>query len=258
MFLQSTVVPICTYRVENGRATVLDVLGTAFFIDRVGHFLTARHVTALGDAALKQGLNVGIVVKDDGGKDHNSLIAPITAVEDAPPPYDVSLGKAPYKCEVADLYLSNHQVELWHDVASYGYPLSAKGGPPENLTVNIRSLKGYIQRIIQPNELQELLGKHPAAYELSFLIGQGASGSPLFFMDQRKALVIGICVGSYRSEILEHMIKEIKDEKTIFQEKLVKIEQFGIAQIISPLLTRWRPELTGRRTLIDLQRETLP
>ena len=54
------------------------------------------------------------------------------------------------------------------------------------------------------------------------------------------------------------MIKEIEDEKTIFQEKLVKIEQFGIAQIISPLLTRWRPELTGRRTLIDLQKETLP
>jgi hypothetical protein len=258
MFLQSTVVPICTYKVESGRATVLSTIGTAFFIDRNGHFMTAKHVILAGDVARKAGVKVGLVVKDDGGKLATSSVAPILSVEDAPEPFDVSIGSAGYKCDVADLYLSSVLVDVWQDVATYGYPLSAKSGPPESFSANIRCLKGYVQRIIAQDELHALSGKHPVGYELSFLIGQGASGSPLFYFEGNRSWVIGICVGSYRSEVTEHIISEVKEGGDTFTEKLTKVEQFGIAQAIHPLMLNWKPELSERKTLLALQRDSLP
>ena len=66
MFLQSYVVPCCTYSINNDKADIVSVEGTAFFINSKGVLLTARHVIEDGIAtASKKNLILGIAVKGD-------------------------------------------------------------------------------------------------------------------------------------------------------------------------------------------------
>ena len=68
--------------------------------------------------------------------------------------------------------------------------------------IGMRCQKGYIQRVIAKGEIK--IGPAAPAYELSFNVSRGLSGAPLFMSRHPKDIVIGVCVGSTRSELIDY------------------------------------------------------
>lgn len=145
--------------------------------------------------------------------------------------------------------LQEREVEVWQDVATYGYPLNALSHDPEELlSLNLRCHKGYIQRLLRSGETY--LGNNPASFELSFMLSRGLSGAPLFIHQQPKDIVIGVCVGSVKSETVEHEFLEVDDAGKSYSEKKVSVEQYGLAHDLLPLY-QWKPKLLEGKTLIE-------
>jgi hypothetical protein len=240
MYLQSYVCPVCLYSVEEGIATIRELIGTSFFLNSFGLLVSARHVfeSALSNSTAK-GFRTGIVVKDQGGKSLTSVICPLDRFEAAPDPFDIAIAVLNYRCSTL-LIADDITIQEWADVATLGYPIDAVSGPISKLNLNLRCLKGYVQRPLRPGDLH--LGGNPPAFELSFLLGRGLSGAPLFKHAQPKDIVIGVCVGSSRTEVVEDEFTEIQADGRKYTEKRLKIDQFGVAHDMRPLLD-WKPGL---------------
>lgn len=253
MFLQSYVTPICLYEVLNGSAVIRELIGTSFIVGSRGLLVSARHVfESARTNSLSKGLQVGIVAKANNGTDAASEIVPINDYEFAPAPYDIGVALTGYKCQ-SPLRLTPLDVTEWAEIATLGYPLQAVSGPSEGLNLNLRCHRGYIQRRIRPGDLK--IGNHPESFELNFLIGTGVSGAPLFVHKGNVDVVIGVCVGSIRTEVIEDEFIEVQDDGTKYKELKLKIEQFGIAHEIR-LLLDWRPKLFGGLSLREMSEVT--
>jgi len=242
---EEIIVPFCSFNVRNEKCFINKLYGTAFFISSEGYFLTARHVieNALSELSDKD-TYIGLCVK---GKNLENRMASLLHYEYAPDNIDVAIGKIDYKT-LNEFMILDAEISIWQDVATLGYPENALLNTDSgSLFIKTRAHKGYIQRIIDPNEISNL-GNHKRLFELNFSITTGLSGSPLFTNHKEKLRLIGICTGSYSSEIVEFYREEIEENGTPFKEKRVKVEQFGIAQNIHDLL-KWAPQLLKGETL---------
>ncbi|KFZ32122.1 hypothetical protein IDSA_05500 [Pseudidiomarina salinarum] len=248
MFLQSYVFPICLYSLIDGKANIQELIGSGFFINDGGCFLTAKHVieSAVASATAKDCL-VGLVLKGENGKSEKSVICELKDYEFAPDGYDIAIGVIDYHCESL-LTLGERNVEPWQDVVTYGYPLHAVSGNPELLRLNIRCHKGYVQRLLRPEDAT--LTPIPKGFELSFLLSRGLSGSPLFIHQQQKDIVVGVCVGSFRTELIEDEYLEVMENGSEYKETKLKIEEYGIAHDIRPLHS-WKPKILNGTSLFE-------
>ena len=166
-FLQSYVVPICTYEQIDGAAHVRSSQGTAFFINNCGIFLTAAHVVrdSLKYAERRDEI-VGICLKGDNGQTEESFMAEVCHYEFAPEPFDIAIGIVPYFTD-SPLRLARKEVSPWQEVATLGYPLSASVfDDNDGNWMNLRAHRGYVQRSTLPRDMR--LGKHPNGIELNF------------------------------------------------------------------------------------------
>jgi hypothetical protein len=247
MFLQSAVVPVCLYTEEHGKAVLQKHLGTAFFVGKSGYCLTARHVLeqALSEAKKRDCL-VGLGVKGDNGKSPDNFVAKVDKFEFAPAPYDIAAAQANYYPNVT-IKLDCFAASVWQEIAALGYPESAAVTDKEALWMNIRGYRGYVQRATLPRDLP--IGKHPNGYELSFLLGPGSSGAPIFTIPEE--ILIGVGVGSYKSEHLEDELLEVSDAGKEYRERRLRIEQFGFAHDVQGVL-EWRAEIFEGRTLREV------
>lgn len=251
MYLQSYIVSVVLYEHKEQGVNVLEVIGTGFFINTEGYFLTAAHViSAAHKKAKEKKLQIGIVVKGENGKSPKSYISPLLTTENAPAPYDIALGHIDYKLEAQCLLLTFKQmdIEVWQRVATCGYPLNAISGDPANIKINLRAHKGIVQRILAPGDVA--IVDNPAAYELSFLIGTGISGSPLFIANNPKDIVIGVCVASSRSEEVDEIV-EISEEGKTYRETKMSITEFGIAHDVMSLW-EWKPKLLDGKKFSEI------
>ena len=162
-----------------------------------------------------------------------SFIAPVLEDEAAPEPYDACLLQTDYLNRRTFLTFGGPPVEVWQDVATCGYPINALTGPPEALFLNLRAHRGYVQRILKPDDLP--FGPHPAGFELSFLLSRGLSGAPLFVKGKFKDIAIGICTSSMRSETIENQRTEVLEGGETYRELQLRIDEFGVAQDLRPL-----------------------
>jgi len=119
------------------------------------------------------------------------------------------------------------------------------------MKINLRAQRGHIQRLIAPNELP--FDENPPAFELSFLISRGMSGSPIFIHSQPRDIVVGVCVSSFRSETIDDEFIEVRDDGSKYVERKMKIEEFGIAHDLRPLLD-WKPSVLSGDSLGDVFR----
>ncbi len=249
--LEDYVVPVCEF-VRQGDVAILRRLeGTAFFIGKDGLFLTAAHVLRSVEARRKETSDlVGLVVKDHADP-KLSRLSVIQAYDYAPEPYDIAIGRTYFYSRSWFSAPPSKAIAGWQDVAALGYPETALNASPDKFNVHLRTLKGYVQRPIAENELPAL-GRHPSAYELNFPITAGMSGSPLFVADGPKAnRLVGVCVGSYSAEVTEYRRVEVRDAGEKYEERQIKVEQYGIAQAVEGLLD-WKPNVAGNRTLREL------
>lgn len=247
-FLQSVVAPVGIYIETPEQILVQQIFGTGFFIDASGHFLTARHVldAAKADAAAINA-KLGIFPMQVVGDQKVNLTAPIVEIENAPLPFDITLGRAPYHCKTF-FELARREVEVWQDVATMGYPTNTSEKTAAQYRIQQRAHKGYIQRCI-PSE-RMTVGTHPDCFEVNFPITEGMSGAPLFI--HRGALddLIGICVGSVRSQIVDYQSLELTEDGGKYSEKTMRIEEYGIAHDIRGLLD-WKPVMLAGKSLFE-------
>jgi hypothetical protein len=246
MFLQSYVTPICLFVDEDGIANLRKLIGTAFFVGRAGYYLTARHVLEQAFAeSVKDGREVGLVVKGNNGELDKDHVVKLNRYEFAPRPFDIAAGWVKYHPH-SPFKVKPFEVHMWQEVAALGYPESASIMDGEALWMNLRGYRGHIQRPTVPRDMPS--GRHPNGFELDFLLGPGSSGGPVFTPDE---VLIGVGVGSFKSEHLDEAITEIDDDGKVYREQRVRIEQFGFAHDISGLLD-WRAEIFGGASLQEV------
>ena len=217
-FLQSYVIPVCLYEEQSGAVFIREFLGTAFFVNSRGLFLTAAHV--LKNALLRStttGWKIGLCQNGEEGLSPNSVMCPIREYEFAEKPYDIAIGISTMPSETL-LTLTQLEVSAWQDVATLGYPSSIAGGDVERFDIGLRCLKGYVQRVVQPGEIK--VAFHPISFELSFPVSSGLSGSPLFVHRTPKDILVGVCVGSIRfpdrpSVVIDHLGGDVTLNKRV-------------------------------------------
>jgi len=250
-FLQCVVATICRVTVREERLYVEQLHGTGFFVSRKGHLITARHVIEKGNAdiAARGGFLAFFPKKDNGS---GSWCLPLVRYEFAPSPFDIAICETNFESKTFYRILGR-EVGVWQDVAAIGYPMSVVRVTSEAYEVHARFHRGYIQRVLQPGQL--LVGKNPQAFEVNFAITQGLSGGPLFIYNPQHDFLIGVCVGSIESRVVAYEEVEVRDGNERFEERVARIEEFGVAHDIRPLCD-WRPQLLAGRSLAELSAET--
>lgn len=241
-FLQSVVAPIGRYTETDAAFIVHKIHGTGFFVGTGGHFFTARHV--LEDAfaeATSLGQKVGIFPLQETPLGKKNISIQIKTYERAPDQIDIAIGCTPYCCK-SFLRLASPDVEVWQDVATLGYAEDVMNKTDEKYEIQQRVHKGYIQRKIPADRIR--LGPKADSFELSFKITAGMSGSPLFIHKGEFDVVIGVCVGTSRSQIVDYEHIEIIDGGITYKERILRVEEFGLAHDIRPLM-QWAPKTIG-------------
>ena len=247
--LQDYVIPICSAEMSGGAAQLRRLLGTAFFINGEGVFLTARHVLQEIPQAQFHELVYGLCIKSEDTSAAN-VFAILRGWESAPEPYDIALGRVDARSRSWFSRPEGIRAAPWRDVAALGYPETGLNTAAGNFNIHARMLKGYVQRLVDAGEI-ELIAPHPVCYELSFAVTSGMSGAPLFAAEGGRQELKGVCVGSYSAEVTEYRSTLVEDDGRRLEERSVKVEQIGIAECLLPLLA-WTPEILGGRSLADL------
>lgn len=238
-YLQSYVTKVVSYEERPDFASVRQVHGTAALIGPSGEFITAAHVLKEAVAACRgTGRKVAaapMVKHRDGNV--SSVVVEILRSEDAPAPYDIAVFKTAF-VGATPLRIADVDVDVWQDCATLGYPAQATMPAGDIVEVQSRALKGYIQRKV-PAGRAERPG-HPDSFELSFVVTRGMSGSPLFLYQGQSDALIGICVGSIRSEIVATDIEPFEPG-----QRVVRLEEYGWAHDVRGL-REWAPTIFGK------------
>jgi hypothetical protein len=246
-YLETYMMPVCRFEEAAGTALIRAFHGTAFFINDSGVFLTARHVVENGQKDINaKGGFLGLCVRPPGPG--GNVACPIGSVDYADMPYDVCVGRAAGKFRTM-LTLANVQVHAWRDVATYGYPETALNVSPTEFWMYGRGFRGYVHREVKKGHL--LGTDHPDAFETSFSMPPGLSGAPLFIHQLPRDVVVGICVGVNRGESTEFLLEEVVENGEVRREKRVRIEEYGLAHDLRPLLD-WQPAGFGGLTLLAI------
>lgn len=240
MFLETSVVPVCRFEIHPVKMVIIkEMYGTVFFINNSGIFITAAHVINDCVEAIKlYGGTIGLCVKGENGKSPANFMAPVIGWELAASPYDIAIGKVGfYGCET-HLKLADIKIDVWKDVATYGYPSTIEviDKALDSYQINLRAHKGYIQRLITTENkvFNGVNGDiHPSSFETNFTMNRGLSGAPLFVNGDT---VVGVCVGNISCEYRGD------------------IDNYGIAHDMRPLLS-WQPKILGNKTLLEVSSE---
>jgi hypothetical protein len=117
-----------------------------------------------------------------------------------------------------------------------------------------RGFKGYVHREVKAGQLPG--SPHPDRFETSFRMPPGLSGAPLFVSDGGRHVVIGVCVGVNTSELTDYLVEEVTANGAVNRERRVRIEEYGIAHDLHPLLDSRPPVFKGRT--LRMSRATRP
>jgi hypothetical protein len=246
MYLETYIVPVCSFEVATGAARICECFGTAFFIDEAGTFITAGHVVRDGYASTENSnMFLGLCPRPTGSE--TNVACRIVKHELAPAPFDVAFGKVDQSFPT-NLTLASAVVGTWRDVATYGYPVTSQNVSAEGFWMYGRGFKGYVHREIGKGHLRG--GNHPDAFETSFSMPKGLSGAPLFVRAEPKDIVVGVCVGTNRGESVEFLLEELQKDGTVRIERSSRIEEYGLAHDLRPLL-QLRSRVLGDRTLAE-------
>ncbi|MBP0118345.1 MAG: trypsin-like peptidase domain-containing protein [Candidatus Nitrotoga sp.] len=246
-FFETFIVPVCRFSEAFGSASICEFFGTAFFINGNGVFLTASHVMDAANKSIKMsGDFIGLCPRPIDG--NVNVACRITSFDKAKSPYDICVGIVDANYPTL-LTLADVPVDTWQDVTSWGYPGTAQNRTAGEFWMYGRGFKGYIHRLATTGQMPGV--PHPDAFEISFSVPQGLSGSPLFTQGPQMYSVIGVCTGVNRGETTEYLSEELQENGMLTRERHVKIEEYGIAQSLRPLLD-WQPANLDGRTLREV------
>lgn len=222
---------------KEGLADAKRLIGSGFFLNREGLFLTAGHVAQAFDSG-----KAGIIYKADPSRD--PLLNRVAWIEEYEiGPSDLAIGRVSVRAHTFFDRLGTIE-GMWADVVACGYAESALLLGGGRFKSPIRGLKGHVQRTIDDGREDDLpvAGK---VYELSFPIPRGMSGSPLYRAQDNALSLVGVCVASRSAEMVDFEDTTVESDGSKYSERRVRIEQYGVAVAIETAMN-WVPELLGR------------
>lgn len=240
--IEESVFPICHFEMKGDLADAKLLLGSGFFINQNGLFLTAGHV-AQAFSRTKPGL---LFKPDPVNQPYLNRVAWIDQYEVGPS--DVAVGKVEITTHTFFDRIGTAE-GIWADVVACGYAESALLLGGDRFKSPIRGLKGYIQRAIADGRENDIPvdGK---IYELNFPIPRGMSGSPLYRVRDGAVELVGLCVASHTVEMVDFEHISVDDDGKKYSERKVRAEQYGIATAVESALD-WTPAMLGK-SLRDL------
>lgn len=237
--MQSVVASICRAVEKNGSIYIEQLHGTGFYINESGLIMTARHVLENGYLDIKE--NGGILVFCPFIDDiFGFTVLPITSHEFAPENFDIAICRSHLAASKTFYRFGDITVGPWKNIATHGYPASVVHKTAEEFKIQTRYHKGYVQREVPENRM--LSGNNPPLFELSFPITLGLSGAPLFIHAEPKDYLVGVCVGTTQSQLVIYEETSVEEDGDRYQERTVKVEEFGIAHDIRAL-SQWKPNI---------------
>lgn len=195
--------------------------GTGFGFREPGLVLTAAHVVAAATEARSVLLRL---------RDGTFLQATTIAVH---PTADVAAlrfepGQTLRTFQLAEPPAGLTDHHLGTEVGSYGYPYRQEG--PNRITLEPRLLTGDIQRCFQ----YEQGNRRYHAYETSFPVTPGQSGSPAF-LTNRVTSVVGVLTTNFQSSTIIDEYEEHVEEGQRELHRITKVVSYGIAAALAPL-----------------------
>ena len=245
------VFPICELR----RATPADDFsvhqfhGTGFAIGSSGYFLSAHHVIEQRSVVAAQG--------------HGYIAALVTNVRDGKRRWEPVRVIEVERCQQKDVVIGKLERPLpgfftsrnddaygWEDVHVFGYPDSLKSDfqTSTRLQFTPKFLKGYVTRRLESSDV--LNAAWAPAYELSFPVPLGVSGSPVFRTGPDHSL-LGIALASVESTLSVYERTDVVGPNETLRESVRKVEQVGLAARLHELRD-WRPMLANGARLGEL------
>jgi hypothetical protein len=192
-------------------------IGSGFWIDTKGHFITCKHVFEnVADEELP-----AIGQPFGNRRDH---YVPILSSY-AHPKFDIAVGKAPASSVTGVLAHYRGTVGIGVDVQAFGF--TDAGKEQMSYQLDVRLLRGYISRC-SPDSLGL---PSPSLLEVSFGSPSGFSGTPLLVGRE----VIGILYRNVDSKLEAYSINETTENGAHFKEIAYRIYEYGIAHNLSEL-----------------------
>jgi len=193
-------------------------LGSGFWVDNQGHFLTCKHV--LQELTPGQCPAIGQPFGD--ARDRH-----IRVVESKMhPTLDMAMGTA--QPSSPSQFLPPHLLDIFPglDVTAFGF--TEWGKLDDSLNIDVRYLKGHVTRTsTEPSGLPT-----PYVVEVSFGCPSGFSGAPLLADFQ----VVGMLYGNVETKIQGYSLNEVQDGDKQYRETAYRIYEYGLCHRISDLV----------------------
>ena len=186
-------------------------IGSGFWVDSVGHFLTCHHVLE----NLKEGQCPAIA--KPFGEERDRYI-PIIASE-AHPKFDFAMGTVKLVQPSKFLPLYEGPVVPGLDVSAFGFTEWEKSG--QSLQIDARYLKGHVTRT--SDESQGL--PTPKLVEVSFGSPSGFSGTALL-VDFK---IAGMLYSNVETKLNSYSITEVLDGNSEYRETAYRIYEYGLS-----------------------------
>ena len=192
-------------------------IGTGFWIDEDGLFLTCKHVIeSLADdemPAIAQPFS-----------QRSDRFIPVTKAT-CHSSHDVAVGVAPKSAVEGVLPRYSGDLGLGLDVQAFGFTDAGREGRTMNL--DPRLLRGYISRFSgDPFGLPS-----PSLIEVSFGSPCGFSGTPLLVDTE----VVGMMYSNIESKLQSFSINETEEDGSTFRETAYRIYEYGTAHYLADL-----------------------
>lgn len=215
--LGGLVFPIVSGTPRDGIFAVDRFIGTGFWIDSKGHFLTCKHVLE----GLKEGQSPAIA-QPFGNKTDRFI--PVLASE-AHPKFDMAVGTA--ACSTPTKFLPPRLGTILPglNVSAFGFTEWGKSG--QSLNIDVRYLKGHVSRT--STESSGLPTPH--VVEVSFGSPSGFSGAPLLVDFQ----VVGMLYSNVESKLQGYSISEVQEGDSVYRETAYRIYEYGLSHRITDL-----------------------
>lgn len=192
-------------------------LGTGFWADELGHFITCKHVL---DSVTEGQLPA---IGQPFGNCKDSFVPILSSV--AHPTFDIAVGTAPASKVTGVLPRYHGQIGLGLDVQAFGF--TDAGRENSSYQLDVRLLRGYLSRH-SPNAFGL---PSPSLLEVSFGSPSGFSGTPLLVETE----VVGVMYRNVDTKIEAYTIQETIEGDSQFREVAYRIYEYGIAHSIADI-----------------------
>jgi hypothetical protein len=216
------VFPIVAVRVDKATRTVLvdRFIGSGFWINSEGAFLTCRHVFE----SLEDGQSPALGNPFGEQRDSYTPVLAHRIHKDL----DFGIGFTPVEKTRFLPPFAGGMLLPGQAVSAFGFTEWGKDEVKKSLQLDVRYLKGHLTR----TSVEQQNSQSPQIVEVSFGSPSGFSGTPLL----ADSKVVGMLYGNVETKLQSYSLLEVKDGPTEYREAAYRIYEYGLAHHLDDLV----------------------